>query len=155
MITRLSHSVSETIALGEGLAACAQPDDMIVLTGDLGAGKTHFTKGFARGLGVSEEITSPTFNIVVEYEGSELVLLHFDLYRLEQSYELEDIDWYGLTESGAVSLVEWGDRFVDALPDEYLHLEVHVCEDGTRELCALGKGVRGEELAQQFAQLQV
>ncbi len=128
----LSHSVEETMSVGEQLAADAKPDDCIVLTGDLGAGKTHFTKGFAAALGVKEDVTSPTFAIVEEYEGTKLRLLHWDLYRLEEDWELEDVDWYGLTESGAVSLVEWGDKFPDALPDDYLHVDIRVADDGTR-----------------------
>lgn len=128
----LSHSVEETMSVGAQLAADAKPDDCIVLTGDLGAGKTHFTKGFAAALGVKEDVTSPTFAIVEEYEGTKLRLLHWDLYRLEEDWELEDIDWYGLTESGAVSLVEWGDKFPDALPDDYLHVDIRVADDGMR-----------------------
>ncbi len=128
----LSHSVEETMGVGAQLAADAKPDDCIVLTGDLGAGKTHFTKGFAAALGVKEDVTSPTFAIVEEYEGTKLRLLHWDLYRLEEDWELEDVDWYGLTESGAVSLVEWGDKFPDALPDDYLHVDIRVADDGTR-----------------------
>ena len=128
----LSHSVEETMSVGAQLAADAKPDDCIVLTGDLGAGKTHFTKGFAAALGVKEDVTSPTFAIVEEYEGTKLRLLHWDLYRLEEDWELEDVDWYGLTESGAVSLVEWGDKFPDALPDDYLHVDIRVADDGMR-----------------------
>lgn len=128
----VSHSVEETMGVGAQLAADAKPDDCIVLTGDLGAGKTHFTKGFAAALGVKEDVTSPTFAIVEEYEGTKLRLLHWDLYRLEEDWELEDVDWYGLTESGAVSLVEWGDKFPDALPDDYLHVDIRVADDGMR-----------------------
>ena len=128
----VSHSVEETMGVGAQLAAGAKPDDCIVLTGDLGAGKTHFTKGFAAALGIKEDVTSPTFAIVEEYEGTKLRLLHWDLYRLEEDWELEDVDWYGLTESGAVSLVEWGDKFPDALPDDYLHVDIRVADDGTR-----------------------
>lgn len=128
----VSHSVEETMGVGAQLAADAKPDDCIVLTGDLGAGKTHFTKGFAAALGVKEDVTSPTFAIVEEYEGTKLRLLHWDLYRLEEDWELEDVDWYGLTESGAVSLVEWGDKFPDALPDDYLRVDIRVVDDGTR-----------------------
>ena len=128
----LSHSVEETMAVAAEMAKCAQPDDCIVLTGDLGAGKTHFTKGFAAALGVAEDVTSPTFAIVEEYDGGRLPLLHWDLYRLEEYWELEDVDWYGLTESGAVSLVEWGEKFPDALPDGHKRVDIRVAEDGTR-----------------------
>lgn len=133
--------------LGEAMAAAAQPDDCIVLTGDLGAGKTQFAKGFAKGLGVGDDVTSPTFNILLEYVGEELPLLHFDLYRLEEPDELEDIDFYGMLESGAVSLVEWGDKFPEALPDERLDVAIYVNEDSSRRVEVKPHGERGEALA--------
>lgn len=137
--TLIAHSVDETIAFGASMAAQAQPDDCIVLTGDLGAGKTHFSKGFAQGLGVQESITSPTFAIVEEYPSGRLPLLHWDLYRLEDEEELEDVDWYGLTESGAVSLVEWGDKFPEALPDGYAHVDIRVGPEGERIITVGGE----------------
>lgn len=130
----VSHSVEETIELGRMLSEEAAPDSCYVLTGDLGAGKTHLTKGFAAGLGVTEDITSPTFAIVESYDSGRLPLLHWDLYRLEEEWELDDIDWYGLTESGAVSLVEWGDKFPRALPDDCTFVKVTVLEDGSRSI---------------------
>lgn len=148
-----STSVEATRAYGEALASCVQPDDMVVLTGDLGAGKTHFSQGFAAGLGVAEGITSPTFNIVIEYESGRLPLLHFDLYRLESEEELEDIDWYGLTESGSASLVEWGDKFPAALPDDYLLINISTDLEGLRTLRIEGRGTRGQELEEAFARV--
>ena len=130
----VSHSVEETIELGRMLSEGAAPDSCYVLTGDLGAGKTHLTKGFAAGLGVTEDITSPTFAIVESYDSGRLPLLHWDLYRLEDEWELEDVDWYGLTESGAVSLVEWGDKFPGALPEDCRFIDVRVCDDGSRHI---------------------
>ena len=152
MFEATSNSVEETIAYGRALSALVQPDDMVVLTGDLGAGKTHFTKGMAAGLGIADDITSPTFNIVIEYAGGRWPLLHFDLYRLDDIFELDDIDFYALTESGAVSLVEWGDKFPEALPDERLHLDFKVDENGVRTLRASGIGPRGLQLEDAFAQ---
>lgn len=148
-----STSVEATRAYGEALASCVQPDGMVVLTGDLGAGKTHFSQGFAAGLGVAEGITSPTFNIVIEYESGRLPLLHFDLYRLESEEELEDIDWYGLTESGSASLVEWGDKFPAALPDDYLLINISTDLEGLRTLRIEGRGTRGQELEEAFARV--
>lgn len=135
--------------LGHELAAFAKPDDCIVLNGDLGAGKTQFAKGFAEGLGVDDDVTSPTFNILLEYVGDELPLLHFDLYRLETPDELADIDFFGLLESGGVSLVEWGEKFESEMPEDRLDINIRVAEDGMREVAVSGRGARGEELEQQ------
>ena len=128
------NSVEETWELARCLAPELKPGDVICLEGDLGAGKTHLTKGFAAGLGVTEDITSPTFAIVESYDSGRLPLLHWDLYRLEEEWELDDVDWYGLTESGAVSLVEWGDKFPRALPDDCTFVKVTVLEDGSRSI---------------------
>lgn len=152
MVEKTSASVDETIELGRQLSACLRPDDVVLLSGDLGAGKTQFSKGVAAGLGVSADVTSPTFNILIEYEGSSLMLYHFDLYRLEDAEELEDIDFYGMLESGGVSLVEWGDKFPDAMPDEYLDVRIAVDGDGVRHLTATGRGDAGQRLEEAFAQ---
>ena len=121
-------------------------NDCVVLSGDLGAGKTQFAKGFAAGLGVDDEITSPTFNILFEYVGDELPLLHFDLYRLDEEDELTDIDFFGLLESGAVCLVEWGDKFPAAMPDERIDVQITVADDETRAIAITGHGTRGAQL---------
>lgn len=104
----VSHSVEETQQLARAISERVQPGDVILLVGDLGAGKTHFTQGFAAGLGIAEVPTSPTFNLVCEYHDGRLPLYHFDLYRLEEPEELEDIDYYGITEGDGVSLVGMG-----------------------------------------------
>lgn len=121
-------------------------NDCVVLSGDLGAGKTQFAKGFAAGLGVDDEITSPTFNILFEYVGDELPLLHFDLYRLDEEDELTDIDFFGLLESGAVCLVEWGDKFPAAMPDERIDIQITVDNDEARSIAIAGHGARGAQL---------
>lgn len=136
--------------VGEQLARLVQAGDCIVLCGDLGAGKTQFAKGFAEGLGVDDEITSPTFNILLEHVGDELPLLHFDLYRLDEEEELEDIDFFGLLESGGVSLVEWGDKFEAALPDDRLDVRISVGDDEVRDIMIEGCGARGKALEAAF-----
>ena len=110
-----THSESETEAVGEALAATLFPGTVIAFTGDLGAGKTAFTRGLARGLGISERVTSPTFTIVSEYEGGRLPLFHFDMYRLESSEELFDIGWEDYLRRGGVCAVEWSEKVADAL----------------------------------------
>ena len=151
----VSHSVEDTQKFAYEFAQLVQPDDLLLLVGDLGAGKTHFTQGFAAGLGISEVPTSPTFNLVFQYEGGRLMLYHFDLYRLEDADELEDIDYFGIIESGGVSLVEWGDKFEEAAPDDYTLLDFTVLPDGTREieLTPFGPSAAAavEKLAEQFA----
>lgn len=149
-LTLCSHSQEETEQWGVYLSDCLLANDVVILSGDLGAGKTHFSKGVARGLGVDEEVTSPTFTIMVSYHGR-LPLNHFDLYRLEARDQLDDIDYYGFLESGAVSLVEWGDRFSDALPVDYLKVVIELGdEENARLLSARSFGPRSTELLQEW-----
>lgn len=141
-----SRTEAETIALGRALAPLLEPDDVIALSGDLGAGKTCLTKGVAAGLGVSEHVTSPTFNIMLEHHGR-LELYHFDLYRLERADQLEDIDFFGTLEAGGVSLIEWGERFPQAMPEDYLAVEISIAEDDSRSFTLVCFGPRAERLA--------
>ncbi len=110
-----THNEQETEAVGETLACTLSPGTVIAFTGDLGAGKTAFTRGLARGLGITERVTSPTFTIVNEYEGGRLPLFHFDMYRLESSDELFDIGWEDYLRRGGVCAVEWSEKVADAL----------------------------------------
>ncbi len=111
----LSHSVSETEALGEALAKHLSAGDVIAYLGDLGAGKTAFTRGLARGLGCTGRVTSPTFTIVNEYEGA-IPLFHFDMYRLSDADELFDIGWDDYLNRGGICAVEWSERITEELP---------------------------------------
>ena len=113
----VTNSEEETEALGAQLAERLKPGAVIAFTGDLGAGKTAFTRGLARGLGVSGRVTSPTFTIVNEYEGGRLPLFHFDMYRLASSEELFDIGWEDYLARGGVCAVEWSENVADALED--------------------------------------
>ena len=113
----ISNSPAETEALGEALAARLTAGTVVAFTGDLGAGKTAFTRGLARGLGVPDRVTSPTFTIVNEYEGGRLPLFHFDMYRLGSSDELFDIGWEDYLARGGVCAVEWSEIVSDALED--------------------------------------
>ena len=110
-----THSAAETEAVGEALAHSLTPGTVIAFTGDLGAGKTAFVRGLARGLGVTDRVTSPTFTIVNEYEGGRLPLFHFDMYRLGSSEELFDIGWEDYLSRGGICAVEWSERVSDAL----------------------------------------
>ena len=119
-MTFTTHSAAETEALGERLAARLTGGEVIAYTGDLGAGKTAFTRGLARGLGITDRVTSPTFTIVNEYEGGRLPLFHFDMYRLSSSDELYDIGWEDYLARGGVCAVEWGESVADALEEKEL-----------------------------------
>ena len=119
-----SNSTQETEHLGECLARKLQPGDVVAYTGDLGAGKTAFTRGLARGLGISQQVTSPTFTIVNEYEGGRLPLFHFDMYRLTSSDELFDIGWEDYLARGGVCAVEWSENVADALERDTVRVDI-------------------------------
>jgi tRNA threonylcarbamoyladenosine biosynthesis protein TsaE len=119
-----TKSPAETEALGERLGAIVPAGTVIAYTGDLGAGKTAFTRGLARGLGIKERVTSPTFTIVNEYEGGRLPLFHFDLYRLGSSEELWDIGWEEYLDRGGVCAVEWSERCEDALEEPIVRVDL-------------------------------
>ena len=111
-----SRGVEETEALGERLGARLCPGDVVACRGDLGAGKTAFTRGLARGLGCTGRVTSPTFTIVNEHQGR-VPLFHFDWYRLGGEEELFDIGWEEYLARGGVCAVEWSERAPEALPE--------------------------------------
>lgn len=111
----LSLSPADTENFGAALAAHLRAGDVIAFRGGLGAGKTALTRGIARGLGISDRVTSPTYTIVNEYSGGRLPLFHFDMYRLSSSDELFDIGWEDYPERGGVCAVEWSENVADAL----------------------------------------
>ena len=111
----ITNSPEETEALGERLAQTLTPGTVLAYRGDLGAGKTAFTRGLARGLGITEPVTSPTYTIVNEYLGGRLPLFHFDMYRLSSEEDLWDIGWEDYLERGGVCAVEWSENVEDAL----------------------------------------
>ncbi len=111
----ITNSPEETERVGEALAKVLRPGTVIAYRGDLGAGKTAFTRGLARGLGVREIVTSPTYTIVNEYLGGRLPLFHFDMYRLGSEEELFDIGWEDYLERGGVCAVEWSENVWDAM----------------------------------------
>lgn len=108
-----TNSEDETTALGGRIGAVLKPGDIVTLEGDLGAGKTHFTCGAAKALGINEYITSPTFTIVNEYNSGNIPLYHFDLYRISSYDELEDIGFDEYAGADAVLFIEWADRVPD------------------------------------------
>lgn len=115
-------NIEETINLGISIGNLLKPGDIICLTGDLGTGKTHITKGIAKGLGVKEHITSPTFTIVNEYDSGRLKLYHFDVYRVSEPDEIYAIGFDDYIFSDGVSIIEWANYIEEILPNEYLHI---------------------------------
>ena len=130
MVSFVTHSQEETIALGARLGALLQPGDVLILTGDLGAGKTQLTKGIADAMGVTGDVTSPTFTIQMVYTGEACDLNHFDLYRIESADQLEDTGLFDVLGADGVCVIEWGEQFADEIGDERLdvvltRLEAH------------------------------
>lgn len=121
-----TNSPEETRKVAAELSKRLTHGSAIALSGDLGAGKTQFAQGIAEGLGIEEPITSPTFNLVLEYDSGRIPLRHFDLYRLENPEQLEDIDFYALTDEDTpgASLIEWADLFPDEMPDGIIHVTI-------------------------------
>ncbi|MCC5952916.1 MAG: tRNA (adenosine(37)-N6)-threonylcarbamoyltransferase complex ATPase subunit type 1 TsaE [Acidimicrobiia bacterium] len=119
-----TSSVDATRELAAAVAELVRPGDVIVLAGDLGAGKTAFAQGFGACLGVEEPITSPTFTLVSQYRGGRLPLYHLDVYRLEALDEVADLGLVELLDEGAVTLIEWGDTIAAALPTDFLEISL-------------------------------
>lgn len=128
----ISKSVEETRALGRRIAGRLQPGDVLLLEGDLGAGKSELARGIAGGLGVEETITSPTFTILNMYESGRLPLYHFDWYRLESSEELYELGMDEYLGGNGVALVEWPERCPDAIPDCCLRIQLQPCGEDVR-----------------------
>ena len=146
-------SREETIALGERLGLALTAGDVLVLTGDLGAGKTQLTKGIAAGMGVEGDVTSPTFTIEMVYEGAEMPLYHFDLYRLDDPDQLEDTGIFDVLGADGVCSIEWGEQFADQIGDARVDVfvtrlddEATPGEEPPREVRLVAHDARGEAL---------
>ena len=135
----VTNSPEETEALGARLAENLAAGTVVAFTGDLGAGKTAFVRGMARGLGVPGRVTSPTFTIVNEYEGGRLLLFHFDMYRLGGADELFDIGWEDYLRRGGVCAVEWSENVDEALDAETVRVDIRRGErDEQRRIAVTG-----------------
>ena len=126
----ITNAPEETEALGEKLAKLLRPGTVLAYLGDLGAGKTAFTRGLARGLGCRETVTSPTYTIVNEYLGGRLPLFHFDMYRLASSDDLWDIGWEDYLDRGGVCAVEWSEKVADAMPAGTVYVTIERSAEG-------------------------
>ena len=133
----VTNSPEETEALGMRLAAKLRPGTVIAYQGDLGAGKTAFTRGLARGLGADEPVTSPTYTIVNEYLSGRMPLFHFDMYRLRSADDLFDIGWEDYLDRGGVCAVEWSENVADAL-ESPVQVLIEKTGDTTRTVTITG-----------------
>ena len=138
----LTNSPEETERVGAALGKILNPGTVLAYRGDLGAGKTAFTRGLARGLGYAEPVTSPTYTIVNEYLGGRLPLFHFDMYRLASSDDLWDIGWEDYLDRGGVCAVEWSENVDDAMENAIL-VTIHKTGENSRRIEIEG----GEDLA--------
>jgi tRNA threonylcarbamoyladenosine biosynthesis protein TsaE len=118
--------------LGQAAASLAMPGTCIALVGDLGAGKTHWTKGFVAGLGSTAAVTSPTFGLVHEYHGGRLPVFHFDFYRLESAAELIALGWDDYLDQDGIIIAEWAGKFPELLPPATHWLQFTLAADGSR-----------------------
>lgn len=119
-----THSPEETFFFARRIGEKAQQGEVFVLTGDLGAGKTVFTQGFAAGLAITEPVNSPTFTILQIYEGGRCPLYHFDVYRIGDICEMEEIGYEDCFYGEGVSLIEWGDLIEEILPEQYTKVTI-------------------------------
>jgi tRNA threonylcarbamoyladenosine biosynthesis protein TsaE len=132
--TTISHSPAETSAFGSRLATTLRRGDVLALTGDLGAGKTHLVKGIAAGLGIASEVTSPTFTLIHEYAGGKFPLYHIDLYRLDSPDEALKIGLDEYLDGDGVTVIEWADKFSALIPDGALWISLRLLDGGSREI---------------------
>ena len=141
----ISKNEMDTIELAENIESEKFPNMIICLDGELGSGKTIFTKGIAKSMGITETITSPTFTIIKEYNG-ELPLYHMDVYRLDGNTDGVGIEEY--FEKGGVVVIEWAATIKDILPSEYLHIKFKVVDENKRTLIITPHGTKYEELCE-------
>ena len=133
----LTNSPEQTEEVGAALSKVLSPGTVIAYRGDLGAGKTAFTRGLARGLGVTDPVTSPTYTIVNEYLGGRMPLFHFDMYRLRSSDDLFDIGWEDYLDRGGVCAVEWSENVDDAMEDA-LYITIEKLGEDSRRITLEG-----------------
>jgi tRNA threonylcarbamoyladenosine biosynthesis protein TsaE len=129
VIQLTTSSARETREVASKIAALVEQGDLVLLVGELGAGKTTFAQGFGQALGVVDPITSPTFTLAREYEGQRITMHHLDVYRLERIDEVLDLALPELLDGTSVTLVEWGDAIIPALPAEYLEVRLEYGDD--------------------------
>ncbi len=149
----VTRSTKETVALGRQLGELLEAGDVLVLTGDLGAGKTQLTKGIAAGMGVTDDVCSPTFTIGMVYEGTKMPLYHYDLYRLDNPAQLDDTGIFDVLGDDGPCVIEWGEQFADQLGSERMDVVLSRLDDEAapgqepaREVAFCARGARAEAI---------
>lgn len=147
----LAGSLAETQKLAQYLATLLEPGDNICLDGDLGAGKTTFTKALAVALGIpANEVTSPTFTIVQEYNTQHFIVQHFDLYRLDSPAQLDAIGYLEMLDNGCVNIIEWSELFPEYLPADYVDVDIKYINENMRLYRIFGVGTRSQALVKEL-----
>ena len=153
--TFVTRSTEQTIEVGRQLGTRLEPGDVLVLTGDLGAGKTQLTKGIAQALGVEDDVCSPTFTIGMVYEGASMPLYHYDLYRLDDPAQLDDTGIFDVLGDDGPCVIEWGEQFLNQLGDDRLDVvltrlddEAAPGEEPARSIILTAHGQRAEHILQ-------
>lgn len=139
MVKLISHSADETEQIGEKIAKKLHGTEVIALFGGLGMGKTAFTSGFVKGLGINADVSSPTFAICNEYIGNDCRVYHFDMYRIESWDDLYSTGFFDYIDSGAYILAEWSENVFGALPDDSVIIEIEKLGDNDRRFKIMNK----------------
>ena len=133
-MTYITHSAQETVDLGEKIGSLLKSGDVIAMTGTLAAGKTTITKGVAKALGITDVVTSPTFCLISEYEGTKMPLYHMDVYRLDGPEDFINLGVEDMLDGDGVCIVEWSEKVSSELPKRTIKIEITPLEDGSRQI---------------------
>ena len=152
MFELISNSTEETMFFGEGLGRLLEPGAVVLFRGDLGAGKTHLAKGIARGLEVEDQITSPTFTLINEYQGR-LPLYHMDFYRLGEPEEAMDLGVDEYFYGRGVTLIEWPERIAGFLPKEALGIDITALDGDSRKIKVTARGDKYVKLVEELKKI--
>lgn len=133
-MTYITHSAQETVDLGEKIGTLLKSGDVIAMTGTLAAGKTTITKGIAKALGITDVVTSPTFCLISEYEGTKMPLYHMDVYRLDGPEDFINLGVEDMLDGDGVCIVEWSEKVSSELPKRTIKIEITPLEDGSRQI---------------------
>ncbi|MBQ6380393.1 MAG: tRNA (adenosine(37)-N6)-threonylcarbamoyltransferase complex ATPase subunit type 1 TsaE [Clostridia bacterium] len=140
-----TNSAQQTIALGTSFAKDCRAGDVLAFFGGMGMGKTAFVKGLAKGLGISADVTSPTFSLVNEYRGEALTLYHFDMYRINTWEDLYSTGFFDYLDTDAVLAVEWSENIENALPEGAVYIKIQAGENEDQRIISIGKGEEFDE----------